>query len=119
MYALAQSAYRTYMIRMIVRHKNAHDIGKIQIHLTQTFLDLACRDTRINQDAPLMRSQVVTVAATTARKTPKYKRVLVHIINSACKISENFLNIQIIRQKFPKIFDICKKKCIFAADFDI
>jgi hypothetical protein len=67
----------------------------------------------------LTGTEIVTITATTARKTPKYKRVLVHIINSACKISENFLNIQIIRQKFPKIFDICKKKCIFAADFDI
>ena len=79
MYTLAQCAYGTDMVGMVVCDEYAHNVGIIQSHLPQVLLNSACRYTRINQDTPSRGTQEVTVAATAAGKTSEYELVIFHL----------------------------------------
>ena len=103
-----QRTYGTNMIGMVVGNQHTHNILKIQVHLTQTLLNLTRRDTRINEYSPLTRTEVVTIAATTARKAPKYEPVLLHTTKSATKV----LKKNDIYKYFFEISCIYKKKVV-------
>lgn len=103
-----QRTYGTNMIGMVVGNQHTHNILKIQVHLTQTLLNLTRRDTRINEYSPLTRTEVVTIAATTARKAPKYEPVLLHTTKSATKV----LKKNDIYKYFSEISCIYKKKVV-------
>lgn len=103
-----QRTYGTNMIGMVVGNQHTHNILKIQVHLTQTLLNLTRRDTRINEYSPLTRTEVITIAATTARKAPKYEPVLLHTTKSATKV----LKKNDIYKYFSEISCIYKKKVV-------
>ena len=110
-----QRTYGTNMIGMVVGNQHTHNILKIQVHLTQTLLNLTRRDTRINEYSPLTRTEVVTIAATTARKAPKYEPVLLHTTKSATKVLKKndiykyFFEISCIYKK--KVVNLHRKLC--------
>ena len=83
---LAQGAYGTDMVRVVVRDEHAHDVPELQTHLVQVFLNGTGRDTRIDENTPPMRAQIIAVAAASAGKTPEYKPVFVHFTKSAAKV---------------------------------
>ena len=94
LHPLTQGTYRTDMIRMIVRDQNTHDIGEIEIHLAQVLLNLPSRDASVYQHPSLTGTEVVTITATTARKTPEYESVFLHSIKKSCKDTKKFAYMQ-------------------------
>ena len=75
---LAQTTHRTDMVRVIVRHQHTHDVRKIQVHAPQAVVDLTRRDAGIDQDALLLRAQVVAIARATRTETAKYEMLFRH-----------------------------------------
>lgn len=94
LHPLTQCTYRTDMIRMIVRDQDTHDIGEIEIHLAQVLLNLPSRDACVYQHPSLTGTEIVTVTATTARKTPEYESVFLHSIKKSCKDTKKFAYMQ-------------------------
>ncbi len=94
LHPLTQCTYRTDMIRMIVRDQDTHDIGEIEIHLAQVLLNLPSRDACVYQHPPLTGTEIVTITATTARKTPEYESVFLHSIKKSCKDTKKFAYMQ-------------------------
>ena len=94
LHPLTQGTYRTDMIRMIVRDQNTHDIGEIEIHLAQVLLNLPGRDACVYQHPSLTGTEIVTITATTARKTPEYESVFLHSIKKSCKDTKKFAYMQ-------------------------
>ena len=93
MHALAQRTDRAYVIRMIVRHEDAHDIRKIQTHLAQTLLYLARRDAGVNEDSLLTRAEVIAVSATTTGEAPEYEFVFFH--NTYLRVPEPLVVVEV------------------------
>ena len=96
---LAQRAYGTDMVGMIMRDKHTHDIMKIKPHLAQILLYRTRRNAGIDQDSLTTRTEVIAVSATSAGKAPKYELILLHITKSGTKVQ--------------KKNDICKKSLNF------
>ena len=94
LHPLTQGTYRTDMIRMIVRDQDTHDIGEIEIHLAQVLLNLPSRDACVYQHPSLTGTEIVTITATTARKTPEYESVFLHSIKKSCKDTKKFAYVQ-------------------------
>lgn len=94
LHPLTQCTYRTDMIRMIVRDQDTHDIGEIEIHLAQVLLNLPSRDACVYQHPSLTGTEIVTITATTARKTPEYESVFLHSIKKSCKDTKKFAYVQ-------------------------
>ena len=94
LHPLTQCTYRAYMIRMIVRDQDTHDIGEIEIHLAQVLLNLPSRDACVYQHPSLTGTEIVTITATTARKTPEYESVFLHSIKKSCKDTKKFAYMQ-------------------------
>jgi hypothetical protein len=67
------------MIGMVMGDKHTEDITVVESHLTQVFLDQARRNAGIDQYAACPRTEIVTIAATTTRKTPEYESLFLHI----------------------------------------
>ena len=103
-----QRTYGADMIGMVVRNEHTHYILEIEVHLPQTLLNLTRRDTRINEYSPLTRTEVVTIATTTARKASKYEPVFIHTTKSATKV----LKKNDIYKYFSEISCIYKKKVV-------
>lgn len=110
-----QRTYGADMIGMVVRNEHTHYILEIEVHLPQTLLNLTRRDTRINEYSTLTRTEVVTIATTTARKAPKYEPVLLHTTKSATKVLKKndiykyFFEISCIYKK--KVVNLHRKLC--------
>ena len=94
LHPLSQCTYRTDMIRMVVRDQDTHDIGEIEIHLAQVLLNLPSRDACVYQHPSLTCTEIVTITATTARKTPEYESVFLHSIKKSCKDTKKFAYVQ-------------------------
>ncbi len=94
LHPLSQCTYRADMIRMIVRDQDTHDIGEIEIHLAQVLLNLPSRDACVYQHPSLTGTEIVTITATTARKTPEYESVFLHSIKKSCKDTKKFAYVQ-------------------------
>ena len=78
MHLLANSAYCTNMICMIVRYEHAHDFGEIHSHILQEMVDGAGRDTCIYQDTFLESTKKIAVSTTTRCQTAEYKISFLH-----------------------------------------
>jgi hypothetical protein len=76
--AFAQRTYSADVIGVVMRDEHAANVLEIQTHLAQTLLYLTSRDAGINQHPLFTRSEVVTIAATTACKTSEYELVVCH-----------------------------------------
>ena len=110
-----QRTYGADMIGMVVRNEHTHYILEIEVHLPQTLLNLTRRDTSINEYSPLTRTEVVTIATTTARKASKYEPVFIHTTKSATKVLKKndiykyFFEISCIYKK--KVVNLHRKLC--------
>ena len=76
---LTQRTYGTYVISVVVRDENAHNIGEIELHLLQVLLYVASRYTGINQHTLTARTEIVAVTTTATGETPEYESILLHV----------------------------------------
>ena len=78
MHLLANSAYCTNMLCMIVRYEHAHNLGEIHSHILQEMVDGAGRDTCIYQDTFLKSTKKIAVTTTTRCQTAEYEISFLH-----------------------------------------
>ena len=92
---LAQRTYRADMVGMVVGDEHSIYITVVEAHLAKVFLD-GTRRYRL-------RTEVVTIATTTTRKTPEYESLFLHNAKIGHKSTKKFAYIQ------KKVYFCCVK----------
>ena len=70
---VCQHLHAFHMVNMVVCDQYGFDVGWRQVVLGQTFHNLLCRNAHINQNALILLTHIIAIAATTRGKAAKDK----------------------------------------------